>query len=67
MSLATMTNDVETFDFSEEIRAFQARVKTGLTSVNFIHILDILDSDILDFDAVNKLYYLIVLMQTQME
>lgn len=53
MSLATMTNDVETFDFSGEIRAFQARVETDLTSVN------------LDFDAVNKLYYLIVPMQTQ--
>jgi len=41
MSPATMTNDVETFDFSEEIRAFQARVETVLTSLNS------------DFDATN--------------
>lgn len=42
MSPATMTNDVETFDFSREIRAFQAKVKTGLTSLNS------------DFDAANS-------------
>jgi len=42
MSSATMTNDVETFDFSEEIRAFQARVETVLTSLNS------------DFDAANS-------------
>jgi len=34
MSPATMTNDVETFDFSEEIRTFQARVETVFTSLN---------------------------------
>lgn len=34
MSPATMTDDVETFDFSGKIRAFQSRVATGLISAN---------------------------------
>lgn len=34
MSSATMTDDVETFDFTREIRAFQARVEIRLASAN---------------------------------